>query len=192
MIPFNNGITISIINKSTVASASIYSQVYYYAGTPGPQISGTRKKTFHMATVPFTAVGQFAPIDLVNITGRGQIEGVNLFVYAASTGTPSWLEGDMAWVVDTAITADVLGTEDFFGGQFYWNQLSYASDSWGVIKNGSFAGSYYATGAYRLFNKDAMAFDSSFKLTWHNGHVNQGPPPGTVNVSSIVFYYLDQ
>lgn len=191
MIPFTNGITISIINKSTVASGSIYSQVYYYAGTPGTQITGTRKKVFHMATVPFTALSQYAPIDLANITGRGQIEGVNLFVYEQTGNQPGWLEGDMAWTVDNNVASDVLGTEDFFGGQFYWNQLAYASDSWGVIKNGTFAGAYYATGMYRLFNKDPMTFNQNFKLTWHNGHVNQGVPPGTVNVSAIVFYYLD-
>lgn len=192
MIPFTNGIVISIVNKSNVAGGSIYSQVYYNAGPPGPQVTGTRMKKFHMATMPFTAVGQFAPIDLINVTGRGQIEGVNLFVYEQGIGTPSWLEGDMAWTVDGSPTGDVLGTEDFFGGQYYWSQLSYSSDSWGVIKNGSFGGSYYATGTYRLFNKDPMVFDTSFKLTWHNGHINQGIPPGTVNVSAIVFYYLDQ
>jgi hypothetical protein len=192
MIPFSNGITISIINSSQVASGSIYSQVYYYAGAPGPQISGTRKKTFHMATIPFTALGQFAPMDLINVTGRGQIEGVHLFVYKSGVSIPTWLEGDMAWTTDTSTTGDVLGTEDFFGGQYYWGQLQYSTDNWGVIKNGTFAGSLFATGMYRLFHKDPVTFNSSFKLTWHNGHVNQGTPPGTVNVSSIVFYYLDQ
>ncbi len=193
MIPFTNGITISIINGSTVAGGSIYSQVYYYPGPPGPQISGTRKKTFHMATIPFTAVNQYAPIDLINITGRGQIEGLHFFVYEQGISSPTWLEGDMSWTIDGVLAGDVGGTEDFFGGQYYWNQLSYATDSWGVIKNASFGGSFYATGVYRLFNKDPMIFDQSYKLTWHNGHVNQGSvPPGTVNLSTIVFYYLDQ
>ena len=59
------------------------------------------------------------------------------------------------------------------------------------MKNGVFDGSYYATGMYRLFNKDPMVFDHSMELTWHNGQSGQNTPPGAVNVSAIVFYYLD-
>jgi hypothetical protein len=191
-IPFTNGCTITVINKSLVASGRLFSQVYYYKGAPPPQISGSRKKTFHMATIPFTSIGQYAPVDLINVTGRGQIEGLNLFVYVANLGPPSWLEGDVTWTVDGNATGSVGGTEDFFGGQYYWSQLQFATDSWGVLKNGPFDNSAYATGMYRLFNKDPMVFDQSFKLTWHNGQSGQGTPPGPVNMSSIVFYYLDQ
>jgi len=192
MIPYSNGITISIINKSTVVGAQIYSQVYFYSGTPGANVTGTRRKTFHMATVPFTSINQFAPVDLINVTGRGQIEGVHLFAFQATTGLPTWLEGDVTWNTDGVQMGNAGGTEDFFGGQFYWGQLQYGTDSWGVMKNGPFAGSLYATGMYRLFNKDPMVFDSAYKLTWHNGQVNQGTPPGSTMISSIVFYYLDQ
>jgi len=145
-----------------------------------------------MATVPFTSINQFAPVDLINVTGRGQIEGVHLFAFQATTGLPTWLEGDVTWNTDGVQMGNAGGTEDFFGGQFYWGQLQYGTDSWGVMKNGPFAGSLYATGMYRLFNKDPMVFDSAYKLTWHNGQVNQGTPPGSTMISSIVFYYLDQ
>ncbi len=193
MIPFSNGIKISILNKSSVAAGTIFSQVYYYGGPPGLLVTGTRKKTFHMATIPFTSIAQYAPVDLINVTGRGQIEGIHFFVYQQSGGPPTWLEGNMDWNMDNGTLGTVGGTEDFFGGQFYWNQLNYSSDNWGVVKNGTFGGgAYYATSMYRLFQKDPMVFDSSFKLTWHNGQANQAPSPGAVNLSSIVFYYLDQ
>ncbi len=192
MIPYSNGITISIVNKSAIVGAQVYSQVYFYSGNPGVNVTGTRRKTFHMATIPFTAVNQFAPIDLINVVGRGQIEGVHLFAYQATGGLPTWLEGDVTWTVDGVQMGNAGGTEDFFGGQFYWGQLQFGTDSWGVMKNGTFAGSLYATGMYRLFNKDPMLFDSAYKLTWHNGQVSQGTPPGTTQISSIVFYYLDQ
>jgi len=191
MIPYSNGITISIINKSTVVGAQVYSQAYFYSGAPGVNVTGTRRKTFHMATIPFTAISQFAPVDLINVVGRGQIEGVHFFAYQATAGLPTWLEGDVTWTVDGVRMGNAGGTEDFFGGQFYWGQLQYGTDSWGVMKNGMFAGSLYATGMYRLFNKDPMLFDSAYKLTWHNGQVSQGTPPGTTQISSIVFYYLD-
>jgi hypothetical protein len=191
-IPFTNGCTITITNASQVATGRIFSQVYYYQGAPPAQITGSRKKTFHMATIPFTSIAQFAPVDLINITGRGQIEGLNFFVYVQNPGPPTWLEGDITWTTDGNPTGSVGGTEDFFGGQYYWNQLQFATDSWGVFKNGTFDGSSYATGMYRLFNKDPMVFDQSFKLTWHNGQAGQSTPPGPVNLSSIVFYYLDQ
>jgi Protein of unknown function (DUF2961)/Collagen triple helix repeat (20 copies) len=190
-VPFTNGCTITITNKSTVASGRLFSQVYYYQGAPPPQLTGSRKKTFHMATVPFTSVAQFAPIDLINVTGRGQIEGIHLFVYNQTTGAPTWLEGDMDWTIDGSMTGAAGGTEDFFGGQYYWTQNQYTSDSWGVMKNGVFDGSFYATGMYRLFNKDPMVFDQSMQLTWHNGQSGQSTPPGAVNISAIVFYYLD-
>jgi len=192
MIPYQNGITISIINSSSTLGAQIFSQVYFYSGAPGPNVTGSRRKTFHMATIPFTSVAQFAPFDLINMTGRGQIEGIHLFAFQQSGGPPSWLEGDVTWTVDGVQMGNAGGTEDFFGGQFYWGQLQYGTDSWGVMKNGPFAGAFYATGMYRLFNKDPMVFDSSFKLTWHNGQMNQNTPPGATQISSIVFYYLDR
>jgi hypothetical protein len=191
-IPYSNGCTITIINKSNVAAGKLFSQVYYYQGTPPPQLTGTRKKTFHMATIPFTPVAQFAPLDLINTAGRGQIEGVNLFVYKQQTGPPTWLEGDMNWTIDSSVTGGVGGTEDFFGGQYYWLQNQNTTDSWGVMKNAVFDGNFYATGMFRLFHKDPMVFDQSLQLTWHNGQAGQNTPPGTVNVSAIVFYYLDQ
>jgi hypothetical protein len=192
MIPYTNGCTITITNSSHVATGRIFSQVYFYQGAPPPQLTGSRRKVFHMATIPFTSIAQFAPVDLLNVTGRGAIEGLNLFVYVQNQGPPTWLEGDMAWTVDGVLLGNVGGTEDFFGGQYYWGQLQYATDSWGVMKNGVFAGGSYATGMYRLFNKDPMVFDQSMKLTWHNGQAGQGPPPGPVNMSSIVFYYTSQ
>jgi hypothetical protein len=191
-IPFTNGCTITITNKSTVASGRLFSQVYYYQGAPPPQLTGTRKKTFHMATIPFTSIAQFAPVNLINIAGRGQIEGIHLFVYNQTTGQPTWLEGDVDWTIDGTNTGAAGGTEDFFGGQYYWTQNQYASDSWGVMKNGAFDGSYYATGMYRLFNKDPMVFDQSIQIVWHNGQTGQNTPPGSVNLSAIVFYYLDR
>ena len=190
-IPFTNGCTITVTNSSTVASGRLFSQVYYYQGAPPPQLTGTRKKTFHMATIPFTSIAQFAPVNLLNITGRGQIEGVHLFVYNQQTGAPTWLEGDVNWTIDGTNTGGAGGTEDFFGGQYYWSQNQYASDSWGIMKNGIFDSSFYATGMYRLFNKDPMVFDQSMQLTWHNGQSGQATPPGAVNISAIVFYYLD-
>jgi hypothetical protein len=190
-IPFSNGCTITITNQSQVATGRLFSQVYYYQGAPPPQLTGTRKKTFHMATIPFTSIAQFAPVDLINVSGRGQIEGVHLFVYVPQNITPTWLEGDMDWTIDGTFTGGAGGTEDFFGGQYYWSGLQYATDSWGVMKNGSFDSTYYATGMYRLFNKDPMVFDQSVKLTWHNGEAGQNTPPPAVNMSAIVFYYLD-
>ena len=191
-IPYQNGCTITITSTSAASSGRLFSQVYYFPGAPPSQVTGSRKKTFHMATVPFTSVAQFAPMDLINLpASRGQIEGIHLFVYAANSTTPTWLEGDISWNIDANPIQTVGGTEDFFGGQYYWTQLQFASDSWGVMKNGAFDGSYYATGMYRLFNKDPMVFDQSFKLTWRNGQTGQGTPPGAVNVSAIVFYYLD-
>ena len=191
MIPYQNGITISIINSSTTLGAQIFSQVYFYSGTPGANVTGTRRKVFRMATTPFTTIAQFAPIDLINVTGRGQIEGIHFFAFQGGNGPPGWLEGDVTWTVDGALAGNAGGTEDFFGGQFYWGQLRFGTDSWGVMKLGSFAGAYFATGMYRLFNKDPMLFDSAYKLTWHNGQVNQGVAPGNTLISSIVFYYLD-
>jgi hypothetical protein len=192
MIPYANGITISLINKSATVGAQIYSQVYFYSGQPGPNVTGTRRKTFHMATTPFTSIPQFAPVDLINVTGRGQVEGLHFFAFQQTSGLPTWLEGDVTWTIDGVQMGNAGGTEDFFGGQFYWGQLQFGTDSWGVMKNGPFSGVFYATGMYRLFNKDPMVFDSAFKLTWHNGQANQGNnPPGPTLISTIVFYYTD-
>jgi hypothetical protein len=191
-IPYSNGCTITITNKSAVASGKLFSQVYYYQGAPPPQLTGTRKKTFHMATIPFTSIAQFAPVNLINIAGRGQIEGIHLFVFNQTTGQPTWLEGDVDWTIDGAINGAAGGTEDFFGGQYYWTQNQFATDSWGVMKNGIFDGSYTATGMYRLFQKDPLVFDQSMQIVWHNGQAGQNTPPGSVYLSAIVFYYLDR
>lgn len=192
-IPFTNGCTITVTNKSNVANGRIFTQVYFYKGTPPPQLSGSRKKTFHMATIPFTSIAQYAPVDLINIAGRGQIEGIHFAAYVVGSGPPTWLEGDMGWNIDGTAPGNVGGTEDFFGGQYYWNQLQFGTNSWGLIKNGSFAGGAgYATTMYRIFERDPMVFDQSIRLTWNNGSAGQGTPPGPVNLSAIVFYYLDR
>gem|GEM_PF-5529676 len=198
-IPWQSSCLIELINQSADCAGAIFSEVYWNDGTPPLCLTGTRKKVWHMASVPITAIGQYAALDLCSITGRGQIESVQMLMFQApmTVANPTWLEGNMEWRIDGQPVEFATGTEDFFGGQYYWGQNHNATDSWGVVKcgpfgNGNGTGPHFAVTAYRIFSKEPMIFDTSARLTWHNGQVNQGSsPPGTTSASAIVTYYLD-
>jgi hypothetical protein len=202
-IPYTNGITITITSASSDAGR-VFSQVYYHTGSVPPQLTGSRRKVFHIAqagtpTSPFQAVSAFATQTLASISGRGEIESISQVMFQGSATSPIWLEGAECWTIDGGTSQCAMGTEDFFGGQYYWGQVLNATDSWGALKNSCFSTSCaaYATTAYRYFaNKPAnnMTFNSSWSINWTNGHVNEpstGSNPGTTNVSATVVYWLD-
>jgi hypothetical protein len=194
MIPYNRHCVIELVNKSSVSSAIVFSQVYYYEGpTPG-HLTGSRRHRFGWKWTPFTRVAPFRALDLLDITGRGVVDGIQL-ITAASGGNlpPRWLEGDPAFTIDGgAGNWHTGGTEDFFGTQFYGDQLHQTTDSWGMPTRKPIGGDQFCVTMYRFFDHDPVIFNNSCKFTFTNGQQLQGDgmSPPEVNVAALVSYYL--
>lgn len=195
-IPYNSTLKWELINSSTSAAGVIFTQVNYRTGTPPFTLTGTRRKRFFCAVTPLTTtLATYASLDLINVSGRGQIEGIHVFMYAAAP-EPSWLEGNPTLLIDGQ-TLSYGGMEDFFGSQYYGLQsLGLTTESWGIPQNGMFSTNNYAqrlwgTGMYRLFRKDPLIFNSGCKLTIFNGQAGQAGTPPAVSVSAIVFGHMD-
>ncbi len=195
-IPWTTSCVITITNAST-SNPALFTQVDFYDGPVPASIYGINRRVFHAAVTDITTtVSQYASIDLLPLVTLasgvvGQIDSVDQIVYQSGTGQqPTWLEGDPTWTNDS-ITYAYGGTEDFFGGQYYFQQNQPRNRDYGVGHIGP-ALAITLTSFYRYF-PDPMTFTSSSKYTWYNGQSGQGPnPPGTVNVGALVVYYTSQ
>ena len=74
------------------------------------------------------------------------------------------------------------GTEDFFGGQFYFVELPVRMDDFGVVSRGPRSHGYFYTTMYRYFRNFPVVFHSSLSFTWENGQRGEGTPP-TINTA---------
>lgn len=195
-IPYTSGCTLDIAN-ATATSGTVYAQIFYRVGSPLANSTGILRKVWHAKWIGATSVGQFAGIDLLpSLSGTGEIESVYLLILSNSSFT--YLEGNVDWLVDGAQGPSCGGTEDCFGGQYYWKNGAgtYRGDEWGAwmgtqIPNVSSAA--FSTAAYRFhYPFSRLPFQSSAKLTWHNGQSGQGTPPGSVTILSLVTYWTTQ
>ena len=196
-VPYQTSCVIDIQNRSA-SSGLIFTQVYYRQGVIPAFVTGTRRKKFHMVWTPFNFAAQIAPyasIDVLNDTNvRGQMEGIHVFgIMVGSTGT-GWLEGNPSFTIDGGVdTFHTGGTEDFFGTQFYGDQIRLLLPDWGNPTNKLHPNgldSFWA--AYRYFNRQPVIFNQSVKFTMVNGAPGQGPvAPTNLALSACVTWYTE-
>lgn len=190
-IPFATSIRIQYTNGGASAVA-VYSQAQYYVGAVPTGLMPASYSTFHAVYVPLTAVAAYASQTLLSVSGSGQLDSIQQFILGANTA-PYWLEGNPTLTIDGSAQS-YGGTEDFYGGQYYWNQLINRTKDWGVTSLGlnSFDSNYY-TGMYRFFGSaNPIVFGSTLTYVWINGQVNQpagGPNPGTVQSAALIIWY---
>jgi len=146
-------------------------------------------------------VQPFRPLDLLDITGRGVVDSIQLITTGPippgddpATFPPRWLEGDPAFAIDAG-TGDLAsgGTEDFFGTQGYGAGLHQTTDSWGMPTRKPIGGNLFGVTTYRFFDQQPVIFNQSCRFTIRNGQELQGDgkPPPEINVTALVSYYLD-
>jgi Protein of unknown function (DUF2961) len=194
-IPYTTNCKIQLVNAGTSAP-NLYTQVDFYHGAIPFSLTGTSRKVFHSVVTPITnTVAQFAGFDylpLVTLAAgtTGVLESIDQVIYKVGAGIlPSWLEGDPTITADGQVY-QYGGTEDFFGGQFYWDTLPVRTTDYGVGHLGPANGNTL-TSMYRYF-RDPVVFTSTLKYTWFNGQVAQSAAPGTVFAGGLVIYYTSQ
>jgi len=186
-IPFEDSIEVGIQNISNV-SATLWAQVALRDGTG---VYPRRDRNFRCETLTAGSVLEHTATVLINATPAvpGRIEGFML----ALAGNTSWsfLEGNVEIEVDGAKVIEYTGTEDAFGGSFYYTDVKWQTNHFGLTKQHTRTDSspYYRCCFYRFFDKDPIPFEESLKITWYNGEVGRGNP-GDVEVYHEVWYYL--
>jgi hypothetical protein len=202
MIPYSTGCVIELVNGSAVSSGSLYSQIYYYEGQTPVSLTGTRRNRFAWQWTPFTNVAPFGTLDLLNISGTGIMDGIQLItagpITPGYTGDPNrfppcWLEGNPAFSIDGGMGDwHTGGTEDFFGTQGYGFGLHQTTESWGMPTLKPIGGNQFCVTMYRFFDRDPVIFNQSCKFTICNGQQSQGDgtSPPAINVAALVSYYL--
>ncbi len=191
-IPFDNGISIVLSNAST-STALLFSQVSYQAG-PRPITNRNVWQAVFTGTTSVTQYTNFTALPSVS----GCVELETFYLLVKSAGGFQYLEGNPSVTIDGNVQVWG-GTEDFFGGQYYWNYgaTAFTNNKWGV-KMGTQLIGYNATlpnsaSMWRNFaNTNEPVFSkTSLVIVWPNGQSGQGAP-GTVTASSFVSYWLDK
>jgi hypothetical protein len=204
MIPYNVGCVIELVNRSPVSSAAVYSQVYYYEGRTPERLTGSRRHRFRWQWTPFTRVTPFQRKELLDITGRGVVDSIQLITagpippnYPPDPNQlclfpPVWLEGNPEFTIDGGLGDwHSGGTEDFFGTQGYGVGLHQTTDSWGMPtrkpigcdppldcdqpQNRTTRCDQFCVTMYRFFDRDPVIFNRSCQFTFANGQRGQGP-----------------
>lgn len=187
-IPYYRSISITCTNASP-ARVALYTQVDYYAGKPPAGLHPATQTYFHMYTFPFTSLAQFERITfLPSVTGPGQLDSI--FVLASGLApSPQWLEANPNLDID-GVPYSYGGTEDFFGGQYYFVELLVHTDEFGVARLGMGSNGVYYTAMYRYFHDSPVIFNSSLSFTWANGQKGEGTPP-TIRAAANIVYYTE-
>ncbi len=185
-------------------TANFFTQIYFrrgliptWRGGPGTRRAKLKQSLIGSNASPWSAVAGLANQNLINISGRGELEGVQMFLESGNANT-SCLEGHVKVTIDGTQTIEVGGTEDFFGGHVYFT-LPIRDLSRGGMTSTSTNTSPPPLDAgpgssmYRLWGigrDEQLAFNSSLLMNWTNGQASVGDP-GSVNLACNVFYYTD-
>lgn len=188
-IPYTKKCAIVLSNTVITASSTLYIQIYYSSGEAPQHLTGTRRFKWHAGFMKDVTVAQYAPTTFLTHTGMGQIESVYLSI-VGSSGLGS-LEGNPTYDIDGVAAAyEATGTDDYFGGQFYWNPsgstvLYTRTNKWGLLTQAT-----SACAAYRFHGEaDPINWDKSITYKWYNGQASQGSAPGSVVSTSLVTYW---
>jgi len=185
-IPYYKSITITYTNASS-ANAGLYTQVDYYKGKASPGIHPATQNYFHMYTYPFTTLAQFNQITfLPSVAGPGELDSIFLLASGVAPA-PQWLEANPTLNID-GVPYTYGGTEDFFGGQYYFVELPVHTDEYGVARLGFGSNGVYYTAMYRYFHDFPLVFHSSLSFRWANGQKGEGAPPTIKTAANIVYY----
>lgn len=185
-IPYYNSIVITYTNASP-ANSVLYTQVDYYQGKAPAGLHPTTQNYFHMYTYPFTTLAQFNQITfLPSVAGPGELDSIFLLASGVAPA-PQWLEANPTLNID-GVPYAYGGTEDFFGGQYYFVELPVHTDEYGVARLGLGSNGVYYTAMYRYFHDFPLVFHSSLSFRWANGQKGEGAPPTIKTAANLVYY----
>jgi hypothetical protein len=187
-MPFARGCRIELENQGEVDDEIIACDVLYEEWDSCPDDLGRLHAAWRREnpTVP----GR--PYTVLNATGRGHYIGCNLSVQAYGRPTLAFLEGmpEIRVDGDPEPAYKLWGTEDYFGGSFYFARGPYTSDFAGCTvlsaESGRFAG-------YRLHLPDAIPFEREITVLLNHGNPLESGPigdyDGEADYSSVAYWY---
>lgn len=191
-IPFGSSIVISITNNSG-STKTIYWEVTYQTSVPVTSWNYT-KKLYAVSGVA-SGIAAYATTTLCNLTGlnRGRLAGIYLnYDGFPGNATPRTapLEGNVKIYLDGAgsPTVESSGTEDYFAMSDYFNGFSQGANSGDIGLTIKTTDTY---AAYRIHDRDPIAFANALKVTWDNGNSSEATFTGTSRLAWCVWYYTE-
>ena len=186
-MPFANGARIEVENQGAVDDNIVAYDVSVEEWKSCPSDLGR----FHACWRRENPTEPERHYTVLDIKGRGHFIGCGLAVQGLES-TLSYLEGFPFVHVDgeTEPSLKYWGTEDFFGGSYYFERGAFAGPYSGATvvnkSQGRFAG-------YRLFIKDAIPFQTGIKVQLAHGHpLKSGKMmsySGRADYASVAFWY---
>jgi hypothetical protein len=201
--PFTSSLRVTYQSGSLSAgSVDIFSQMYYRTGIIPYWKGGAgtlRAKLKQAVITPWTTVAGLANTDFINVSARGELERLT-FAVGGAHANDTVLEGHLKLYIDGTQRQEIGGTEDFFGGQFYFGELKPRVTRWGCAYVGTntttsaVLGTTHGASMYRLWGRDRseqLTFNTSLRINWTNGQTSVGTP-GNSFIAPNVLYYTDQ
>ena len=189
-IPFGTALRVELENGSTTSTGTVWSILSYALGGTYDWGRYGRLRNVNFATTGnMLRIASYAEEVLADIAGRGALFAVMFFLECEA---PYWrpLEGNFRFYVDGETTPswESSGTEDYFGGSFYFNGGPFAAEYLGAPlidhANRRLVG-------YRFHVPDPIVFDRSLKVTWMNGEPDGGALSADSLIAGNVWYYTD-
>jgi hypothetical protein len=130
---------------------------------------------------------------ILEATGRGHFVGTALFMRGSAT--LGFLEGNEMITIDGEKEPSVVGTgtEDYFGGGFYFLRGAYSAPQHGCLIKDTVMGKARIS-AYRWHIDDAMPFAQSIRVTMQAGDrtARGGGGALTSDYSSVAYWYQQE
>ncbi|MBI5479681.1 MAG: DUF2961 domain-containing protein [Deltaproteobacteria bacterium] len=177
-MPYAAGARLRLENEAD-RSLTLTLAVRYTTGCPGPEVARLHAVAGGAPVVPG------ADVPVVAMTGRGHFAGLALQL--RDCANVECLEGDEHLVTDGVARLDGTGTEDYFGGGWYFNagvrRLATAT-----------AGNPYidarSVTAFRFHLVDPVPFRETFCAALEHGGL-QAPDTTPGSYRSVAFVYLE-
>lgn len=187
-MPFANGCRIEIINQSEVNDTCIAYDVSYEEWDHCPDDLGR----FHACWRRANPLVPQQPYSVLEASGIGHFIGCNVSMQSLGAPSLAFFEGlDYIWIDhEPEPSFKVWGTEDFFGGSFYFKQGAYAGPFSGATVLNRDQG---RAACYRLFINDAIPFREHICVHLNHGeYFHSGPIynyEGKADYSSVAYWY---
>jgi len=187
-MPFSNGCRIEIENQNDRNDGCVAYDVTYEEWEKCPDDLGR----FHACWHRENPILPGQPAVILDTKGTGHFIGCNVSVQSLGTPSLAFFEGlNYIWVDgEEKPSLKLWGTEDFFGGSFYFCKGPYAGPYSGATVLNHDLG---RAACYRLFIHDAVPFQKKIRVILNHGeHFNSGPIcnyDGTSDYSSVAYWY---
>lgn len=183
-MPYARSAAVRLVNRGAGPvrlSWRVQQSARRYAGV------GTTTGELHATYSSVTAATRGRDVRLLDAQGSGRVVGLSLTEEGRySPGLPTFLEGDLRAYIDGSQTPQIYttGTEDTFGGGFYYTHGPFALPTHGETTLEDAPRGARAS-QYRLLLNDSWSFRDGIRLGIEHGAGNSTP----VLLRSVTFWY---